>query len=232
MTPVPDLYFATMTRYDANFRGIRMVFEKDNLSDTMGEVLARAGKRQIRIAETEKYPHVTFFFSGGREEPFDGETRILRSSPKVATYDLQPEMSAFELRDALLPELERGEADFICLNFANPDMVGHTGVLEAAIKACETVDQCAQSIVEAGLPHGYSFFILADHGNADCMRNPDGSPHTAHTTRPVPFFLVTNEPTERLHLTNGVLGDVAPTILHWMGIPQPATMTGTSLLRS
>ena len=232
MTPVPDLHFATMTRYDANFRGIRMVFEKDNLSDTMGEVLARAGKRQIRIAETEKYPHVTFFFSGGREEPFDGETRILRSSPKVATYDLQPEMSAFELRDALLPELERGEADFICLNFANPDMVGHTGVLEAAIEACETVDQCAQAIVEAGLPHGYSFFILADHGNADCMRNPDGSPHTAHTTRPVPFFLVTNEPTEGLHLTNGVLGDVAPTILDWMGVPQPAAMTGTSLLRA
>ena len=232
MTPVPDLHFVTMTRYDANFRGIRMVFEKDNLSDTMGEVLERAGKRQIRIAETEKYPHVTFFFSGGREEPFDGETRILRSSPKVATYDLQPEMSAFELRDALIPEFERGEADFVCLNFANPDMVGHTGVLEAAIEACETVDQCAQAIVEAGLPHGYSFFILADHGNADCMRNPDGSPHTAHTTRPVPFFLVTNEPTEGLHLTNGVLGDVAPTILDWMGVPQPAAMTGTSLLRA
>ncbi|MFZ9732729.1 MAG: 2,3-bisphosphoglycerate-independent phosphoglycerate mutase [Schleiferiaceae bacterium] len=232
MAPVADLHYVTMTRYDANFKGINVVFEKDNLSDTLGEVLERAGKTQIRIAETEKYPHVTFFFSGGREEPFVGESRILRSSPKVATYDLQPEMSAYELRDALIPELVNGSADFVCLNFANPDMVGHTGVLEAAIKACETVDQCTQAVVEAGLNHGYSFFILADHGNADCMRNPDGSPHTAHTTRPVPFFLVTPEPTDGLSLADGVLGDVAPTILDWMGIPQPAAMTGTSLLRA
>ncbi len=231
MKPVPDLHYVTLTRYDASFKGIKVVFEKDNLADTMGEVLERAGKTQIRIAETEKYPHVTFFFSGGREEPFVGESRILRASPKVATYDLQPEMSAYELRDALIPELVNGSADFVCLNFANPDMVGHTGVLEAAIKACETVDQCAQAVVEAGLNHGYSFFILADHGNADCMRNPDGSPHTAHTTRPVPFFLVTNESTDGLTLANGVLGDVAPTILEWMNVPQPAAMTGQSLLR-
>lgn len=232
MTPVPDLHYVTMTRYDATFKGVHVVFEKDNLSDTLGEVLERAGKRQIRIAETEKYPHVTFFFSGGREAPFVGEERILRASPKVATYDLKPEMSAFELRDALIPELIRGEVDFVCLNFANPDMVGHTGILEAAIKACETVDQCTQDVVAKGLEHGYSFFILADHGNADCMRNPDGSPHTAHTTRPVPFFLVTNEPTEGIKLSNGVLGDVAPTILDWMGIVQPSAMTGTSLLYS
>ena len=231
MSPVANLHYVTLTRYDASFRGIKVVFEKDNLSDTLGEVLERAGKTQIRIAETEKYPHVTFFFSGGREEPFEGESRILRASPKVATYDLQPEMSAYELRDALIPELAAGTADFVCLNFANPDMVGHTGVLEAAIKACETVDQCAQAVVEAGLKQGYSFFILADHGNADCMRNPDGSPHTAHTTRPVPFIFVPAEPVEGVTLANGVLGDVAPTILDWMGIPQPAAMTGQSLLR-
>jgi 2,3-bisphosphoglycerate-independent phosphoglycerate mutase len=220
----------TLTRYDATFKGIDVVFEKDNVSDTLGEVLERAGKTQIRIAETEKYPHVTFFFSGGREEPFEGESRILRASPKVATYDLQPEMSAFELRDALIPELASGRPDFVCLNFANPDMVGHTGVLEAAIQACEVVDQCAQAVTEAALEHGYSVFLLADHGNVDCMRNPDGSPHTAHTTRPVPFFLVSREAKTIQGLANGVLGDVAPTILDWMQVPQPAAMTGQSLI--
>jgi 2,3-bisphosphoglycerate-independent phosphoglycerate mutase len=231
MIPVANLRFVTMTRYRSSYQGIDVLFDKDNLIDTLGEVLSKAGKKQIRIAETEKYPHVTFFFSGGREEPFEGEQRLLRASPKVATYDLQPEMSAFELRDALIPLLIKGEADFICLNFANPDMVGHTGILEAAIKACETVDQCTQSLVEVGLESGYSFFILADHGNADCMRNPDGSPNTAHTTQPVPFFLVSKESIQGLTLAQGVLGDVAPTILDWMGIPAPSAMTGKSLLR-
>ncbi|MDG1252753.1 MAG: 2,3-bisphosphoglycerate-independent phosphoglycerate mutase [Schleiferiaceae bacterium] len=222
--------FYTLTNYDKTFHGVRSVFEKDNLSDTLGEVLERAGQRQIRIAETEKYPHVTFFFSGGREEAFEGERRLLCPSPKVATYDLQPEMSAFDIRDAIIPELEGESCDFVCLNFANPDMVGHTGSLEAAIKAVETVDQCSQAIVEAGLKHGYSFFILADHGNADCMKNPDGSPHTAHTTQPVPFHLVSAENLSQVHLNSGVLGDVAPSILDWMGIPKPDAMTGKSLL--
>ena len=232
MIPVANLRFVTMTRYRSSYQGIDVIFDKDNLIDTLGEVLSKAGKKQIRIAETEKYPHVTFFFSGGREEPFEGEQRLLRASPKVATYDLQPEMSAFELRDALIPVLIKGEADFICLNFANPDMVGHTGILEAAIKACETVDQCTQSLVEVGLESGYSLFILADHGNADCMRNPDGSPNTAHTTQPVPLFLVSNDSAiQGLTLAQGVLGDVAPTILDWMGIPAPSAMTGKSLLR-
>jgi 2,3-bisphosphoglycerate-independent phosphoglycerate mutase len=230
MHALEGLHFVTLTRYDATFKGIDVVFEKDNLSDTLGEVLERAGKTQVRIAETEKYPHVTFFFSGGREEPFDGESRILRASPKVATYDLQPEMSAFELRDALIPELKSNRPDFVCLNFANPDMVGHTGVLEAAIRACEVVDQCAQAVTEAALEQDYSVFILADHGNADCMRNPDGSPHTAHTTRPVPFFLVSREAKSIQGLANGVLGDVAPTILDWMQVPQPAAMTCKSLI--
>ncbi len=223
--------FYTLTNYDKTFRGVRSIFEKDNLSDTIGEVLEQAGQRQIRIAETEKYPHVTFFFSGGREEPFQGERRLLCPSPKVATYDLQRGLSAFDIRDAIIPELEAESCDFVCLNFANPDMVGHTGSLEAAIKAVETVDQCSQAIVEAGLKHGYSFFILADHGNADCMKNPDGSPHTAHTTQPVPFHLVSAEDLSHVHLNSGVLGDVAPSILAWMGIPKPDAMTGKSLLR-
>jgi 2,3-bisphosphoglycerate-independent phosphoglycerate mutase len=229
MAPLTTEYY-TLTNYDKTFKKVHVIFEKDNLSDTMGEVLEGAGKRQIRIAETEKYPHVTFFFSGGREEPFDGEKRLLCPSPKVATYDLQPEMSAFDIRDAILPELEAESADFICLNFANPDMVGHTGSMEAAIIAVETVDQCTRAIVEKGLEHGYSFFILADHGNADCMMNADGSPHTAHTTQPVPFHLVSPEGRDAAKLNNGVLGDVAPTILAWMGVGQPEAMTGKSLL--
>ena len=223
------LHFATLTRYDASFRGVDVLFEKEDLRETLGEVLAQNGKRQLRIAETEKYPHVTFFFSGGREEPFPGEERILCPSPKVATYDLQPEMSAPDLRDALIPVLQAGEVDFVCLNFANPDMVGHTGDLPAAIRAVETVDACAQALVHAGLPQNYTFFIIADHGNADCMRNPDGTPNTAHTTQPVPFFAVGPE-TPDMHLTNGVLGDIAPTVLHWLSVPQPNSMTGKNLL--
>ncbi|WP_417588908.1 2,3-bisphosphoglycerate-independent phosphoglycerate mutase [Owenweeksia hongkongensis] len=223
-----DLYYVTMTRYDDTFKGIRVIYEKDNLTETMGEVLAKAGKKQIRIAETEKYPHVTFFFSGGREEEFEGEKRIMRSSPKVATYDLQPEMSAYELRDAIIPELEKREVDFVCLNFANPDMVGHTGVMEAAIKACEVVDECTKDVVEAGLKNNYSFIIIADHGNSDCMVNADGSPNTAHTTQPVPCFLVSND--YKGKIGNGKLGDVAPSLLELMDIAQPESMTGASLL--
>lgn len=223
-----DLYYVTMTRYDDTFKDIKVIYEKDNLTETMGEVLAKAGKKQIRIAETEKYPHVTFFFSGGREEEFEGEKRIMRASPKVATYDLQPEMSAYELRDAIIPELEKGEVDFVCLNFANPDMVGHTGVMEAAIKACEVVDECTKDVVEAGLKNGYTFIIIADHGNSDCMVNADGSPNTAHTTQPVPCFLVSND--YKGKIKNGKLGDVAPSLLELMDIAQPEGMTGASLL--
>ncbi|HCQ15252.1 MAG TPA: 2,3-bisphosphoglycerate-independent phosphoglycerate mutase [Cryomorphaceae bacterium] len=223
-----DLYYVTMTRYDDTFKGVKVIYEKDNLEDTLGEVLSKAGKTQIRIAETEKYPHVTFFFSGGREEEFKGEKRLLCPSPKVATYDLQPEMSAYDIRDKIVPELEKGEVDFICLNFANPDMVGHTGVMEAAIKACETVDTCARDVVEAGLKNDYTFLIIADHGNSDCMINPDGSPNTAHTTQPVPFFFVSND--YRGSLKNGILGDIAPTILDRKGITRPEKMTGKSLI--
>jgi len=224
-----DLHYVTMTRYDDTFKGIKVIYEKDNLNQTLGEVLAEAGKRQIRIAETEKYPHVTFFFSGGREKAFEGENRILIPSPKVATYDMQPEMSAYLVRDAIVNELKKESADFVCLNFANPDMVGHTGVMEAAIKACETVDQCTRDVVEAGLEKGYTFIILADHGNADCMINADGSPNTAHTTQPVPCFLV-GKNLDNITLTTGVLGDVAPTLLDLMGLNQPESMTGKSLI--
>ncbi len=223
-----NLHYVTMTRYDDSFKGIQVIYEKDNLSQTLGEVLSNAGKTQIRIAETEKYPHVTFFFSGGREQEFEGEQRILCPSPKVATYDLQPEMSAYDIRDAIIPELEKAEVDFICLNFANPDMVGHTGNMEAAIKACETVDSCTRDVVQAGLKQGYTFLIIADHGNSDCMINPDGSPNTAHTTQPVPFFFVSED--YEAGLQNGILGDIAPTILHRMDIKKPKEMTGKSLL--
>lgn len=224
-----DLHYVTMTRYDDTFKNVHVIYEKDNLKDTMGEVLEGAGKTQIRIAETEKYPHVTFFFSGGRETEFDGERRLMVASPKVATYDLQPEMSAYEVRDTIVPEFEKGSADFVCLNFANPDMVGHTGVMEAAVKACETVDACLKAVVEAGLKQDYEFIILADHGNADCMVNEDGSPNTAHTTQPVPCFLVGNNVGDKT-LHEGVLGDVAPTLLHLMGVETPEAMTGKSLL--
>ncbi|GGH41610.1 2,3-bisphosphoglycerate-independent phosphoglycerate mutase [Dyadobacter endophyticus] len=223
-----NLKYITMTNYDDTFKGVDVIFDKDNLNNTLGEVLEGAGKKQIRIAETEKYPHVTFFFSGGREKPFEGESRLLCPSPKVATYDLQPEMSAFDIRDAIVPELVKEEVDFVCLNFANPDMVGHTGVFEAAVKACETVDQCVQAVVTTGLDHGYSSIIIADHGNSDYMSNDDGSPNTAHSLNLVPCILVDNE--YRKPINNGKLADIAPTVLALMGIAQPAEMTGTSIL--
>ncbi len=222
-----SLYYVTLTNYDETYQNVKVVYNKDNITETLGEVLEKAGKKQIRIAETEKYPHVTFFFSGGRELPFEGETRILRNSPKVATYDLQPEMSAYELKDALVPELNKGEVDFVCLNFANGDMVGHTGIMEAAIKACEAVDACAKEVVEAALANNYTTIVIADHGNCETMINPDGSPNTAHTTNPVPIILV-DANLKTIH--DGVLGDLAPTILELMGIEKPAVMTGKSLL--
>jgi len=222
-----NLYYVTLTNYDDSFTGVHIVYDKDNIKETLGEVLEKAGKKQIRIAETEKYPHVTFFFNGGREIPFVGEQRILCPSPKVATYDLQPEMSAYEIRDAIIPELEKGEVDFVCLNFANPDMVGHTGNMQAAIKACEVVDGCAEAVVNAGLENGYSTIVIADHGNCDTMINPDGSPNTAHTTNPVPLILVDEDIKE---IKDGVLGDIAPTILKLMGVAQPEAMTQKPLV--
>ena len=226
MHPLP-LHYVTMTEYDSTYRGVRVIFHKDNLAMTLGEVLARAGKSQVRIAETEKYPHVTFFFNGGREIPFDGEKRIMVPSPKVATYDLQPEMSAAGITEAIIAEMGRTRPDFICLNFANPDMVGHTGVFPAIVKAVETTDHCARRVVEAGLALGYSFVIIADHGNADKAVNPDGTPNTAHTINPVPMFVLDDR---SLELRDGVLADVAPTLLDLMGVEQPAEMTGRSLV--
>ena len=222
-----NLYYVTLTNYDETYQNVKVVYNKDNITETLGEVLEKANKKQIRIAETEKYPHVTFFFSGGRETPFDGESRILRNSPKVATYDLQPEMSAYELKDALVPELNKGEVDFVCLNFANGDMVGHTGIMEAAIKACEAVDVCVKEVVEAALANDYTTIIIADHGNCETMINPDGSPNTAHTTNPVPIILVDKDLKK---INDGVLGDIAPTILELMGVAQPDAMTSHSLL--
>ncbi len=224
-----NLRYITLTNYDDSFVGVEPIFDKDNLNNTLGEVLATAGKTQIRIAETEKYPHVTFFFSGGRETQFEGERRLMCPSPKVATYDLQPEMSAFDIRDAIIPEIQNKTADFICLNFANPDMVGHTGVFEAAVRACEVVDQCAQAVITTALENGYDTLVIADHGNADCMINPDGTPNTAHTTSLVPCVLVSSSYTGKL--SEGKLGDLAPTILDLLGLQQPAEMTGTSLLQ-
>lgn len=226
MKPLP-LYYTTMTQYDQTFKNVQVIFENDNLTNTLGEVLAAHGKKQIRIAETEKYPHVTFFFSGGREQPFEGESRILAASPKVATYDLQPEMSADELTEKLLPEIAAETADFICLNFANADMVGHTGVFEAVVKAVETVDRCVAKIVTLALDHGYTIFLTADHGNADYLINEDGSPNTAHTLNPVPLFVI--DKTWRGKVKPGKLGDIAPTILSFMNIPVPSDMTGNIL---
>jgi 2,3-bisphosphoglycerate-independent phosphoglycerate mutase len=223
-----QLHYTTMTQYDQTFKGVHVVFENDNLQNTLGEVLAAHGKKQIRIAETEKYPHVTFFFSGGREQPFEGENRIMVASPKVATYDLQPEMSAVGITDLLVPEIEAESADFICLNYANADMVGHTGVFEAAIRAVETVDACVERVVTAGLAHGYTLLVTADHGNADFMINEDGSPNTAHTLNLVPLFLVDND--LKVNLKAGKLGDIAPTILQLMELPIPAEMTGNILI--
>lgn len=222
-----SLYYVTLTNYDKTFKNIKVVYNSDNIENTLGEVLESAGKQQIRIAETEKYPHVTFFFSGGREKEFEGEKRLLCPSPKVATYDLKPEMSAYEIRDAIIPELEKGDVDFVCLNFANGDMVGHTGVFEAAVKACEAVDICTKDVVTAGLENGYTTLLIADHGNCETMINPDGTPHTAHTTNPVPMILIDNELNS---IKNGILGDIAPTILDLMGVDQPKEMTQKSLV--
>ena len=222
-----DLQYITMTGYDETFKNVKVIFNKDDLNDTLGEVLERCNKKQIRIAETEKYPHVTFFFSGGRELPFNQEKRIMIPSPKVSTYDLKPQMSAVEITDAICNELNSGWPDFVCLNFANPDMVGHTGVFAAVITAVETVDNCLKRVVDTGTTNGYSFIILADHGNADYMVNPDGSPNTAHTTNLVPCILIDNDYHQ---IKNGKLGDVAPTILTMMGIPIPAIMTGEVLV--
>ena len=223
-----SLNYTTMTQYDAKFKGVNVIFENDDLKNTLGEIVAGNRLKQIRIAETEKYPHVSFFFSGGRETPFDGENRIMVPSPKVATYDLKPEMSAAELTDAIVPEIRNKTADFICLNYANADMVGHTGIFEAAIKAAETVDQCVKRVVEAALDNGYTVFLTADHGNADYMVNADGSPNTAHTMNPVPFFIIDKD--WKGELRPGKLGDLAPTILTMMGLEIPAEMTGEILI--
>jgi 2,3-bisphosphoglycerate-independent phosphoglycerate mutase len=222
-----NLYYVTMTTYDETFNNVKVVFTKDDLTKTLGEILQDAGKNQIRIAETEKYPHVTFFFSGGREKEFENERRLMVQSPRVATYDLQPEMSAEGIRDAIIPELQSGWPDVVILNFANTDMVGHTGVFEAVVKAAETVDRCTQAVVETGLANGYSFIILADHGNADYMINEDGTPNTAHTTNLVPCIIIDKDVT---HVKDGKLGDVAPTILHIIGVDIPQEMTGNVLV--
>lgn len=221
------LYYVTMTTYDESFEKVNVVFTKDDLSKTLGEVLAGSQKNQIRIAETEKYPHVTFFFSGGRESEFENEKRILIPSPKVATYDLQPEMSAAGITEAITAEMESGWADFICLNFANPDMVGHTGVFEAVIKAVETADKCAEIVVNKGLENGYSFILLADHGNSEFMVNKDGSANTAHTTNLVPCILIDSD---YKNIADGKLGDIAPTVLKILGVTIPEEMTGDVLV--
>jgi 2,3-bisphosphoglycerate-independent phosphoglycerate mutase len=223
-----NLHYTTITKYDETFKNVQVIFENDNLVNTLGEVLAAHGKKQIRIAETEKYPHVTFFFSGGREVPFEGESRIMAPSPKVATYDLQPEMSAVELTEKLLPEINAGNPDFICLNYANADMVGHTGIFPAVVKAVETVDACVNKIVTAGLANGYTIFLTADHGNADFMINEDGSPNTAHTLNLVPLFII--DQNWKGSIQPGKLGDIAPTILSMMEVAIPKEMTGKVLI--
>jgi 2,3-bisphosphoglycerate-independent phosphoglycerate mutase len=224
-----DLYYVTMTNYDETYRNVHVIYDKDNLNNTLGEVLEKAGKKQIRSAETEKYPHVTFFFSGGRESEFVGESRLLSPSPKdVATYDLKPEMAARSLADNLVPELKKQEVDFVCLNFANPDMVGHTGVFSAVVKAVETVDGCLKDVVEAGLENGYTSIVIADHGNADYMINDDKSVNTAHSLNLVPFIVVDKD--EVYQPKSGKLGDVAPTILKIMGLAIPEEMTGNVLV--
>lgn len=224
-----DLHYMTMTRYDSTYKNVSVLFTKDDLKNTLGEVLAAGGKTQVRIAETEKYPHVTFFFSGGREATFEGERRIMIPSPKVATYDEQPEMSALELTAAIVEDINKNQPDFICLNYANTDMVGHTGVFEAAVKAAEVVDGCTKELVTTALAHNYQIFIIADHGNSDYMRNEDGTPNTAHTKNPVPCIFVSKNTTD-VHLKDGKLGDLAPTILQLFGLPIPAEMDGNLLL--
>lgn len=224
-----NLYYATMTEYDKTYQNVHVLFENDDLKNTLGEILAVNGKKQIRIAETEKYPHVTFFFSGGREKEFEGEKRIMCPSPReVATYDLKPEMSAWDITNAILPEIENQTADFICLNFANTDMVGHTGVWNAVIQAAETVNHCVSKIIPLALQKGYTIFLTADHGNSDYMLNEDGTPNTAHSMNPVPFFIISND--FKGEIRPGKLGDIAPTILHFMGIQIPKDMTGNLLV--
>jgi len=223
-----NLHYLTMTNYDDTYKNINVIYEKNNLKDTLGEVLQNHNKTQIRIAETEKYPHVTFFFSGGREEVFKGEKRIMCPSPKATTYDLQPEMSAFEVKNAIISELRSQSTDFVCLNFANGDMVGHTGNMQAAIKACETIDKCVKEIVETALENQYTTIIIADHGNCEMMINPDGSPNTAHTTNPVPIILIDNE--NKYKISDGILADIAPTILDIMQVEKPRAMSGKSLV--
>lgn len=223
-----NLHYTTMTEYDKTYKNVNVIFSTDNLTKTLGEVLEQHGRTQIRIAETEKYPHVSFFFSGGREKPFEGEKRIMIPSPKVATYDLQPEMSAVEVTDAIVPEIQDETADFICLNYANADMVGHTGIFSAAVKAVETVDACVKRVVTAALDHGYTVFLTADHGNADYLINEDGTPNTAHTLNLVPLFVI--DRSWKGTVKPGKLGDIAPTILTMMGLPIPAEMTGDVLI--
>ncbi len=236
-TDMPDagmhtlpLHYVTMTRYDHNFKNVAVIFENEDLTKTLGEILEANHLKQIRIAETEKYPHVTFFFSGGREKEFTGESRIMIPSPKVATYDLQPEMSAFAVKDAIVSELKKQEADFVCLNFANADMVGHTGVFTAAMKACEAVDTCVGEVVQTALENNYAVILTADHGNSDNEINEDGSPNTQHSTNPVPVFYLDRDNTFTA-INNGKLGDIAPTILTIMGLPVPVEMTGEILVR-
>ena len=221
------LNFLTMTEYKEDYHSVLPIFTKDNIKNTLGQIVSQHNKTQIRIAETEKYPHVTFFFNGGREEPYLGEKRILVNSPKVATYDLMPEMSAYEVTDKLTTAIKKDQIDLIVINFANTDMVGHTGIMSAAIKAAETVDQCLMKLMPLLLHHGYSTIILADHGNADIMIKPDGSPHTAHTTNPVPVILVNKE---KSNIKSGKLGDIAPSLLHLMDIDIPEDMTGQILI--
>lgn len=226
MKTIP-LYYCTMTPYDATFEGLHIIYPKENATNTLGEVLSKAGKHQLRIAETEKYAHVTFFFSGGREERFENEERVLVPSPKVATYDLKPEMSAYEVKDAVIKEIQKGRFDFICLNFANGDMVGHTGVYEAIEKAVKTVDECVGEVVKSARENGYDVMIIADHGNADMAVNEDGSPNTAHSLNPVPCILVTDDYKE---VKEGILADVAPTLLKIIGVEKPESMTGKELI--
>lgn len=226
-----SIRYITLTNYDKSFQGVQVIYDENEIPNTLGEVLETHGKTQIRIAETEKYPHVTFFFSGGREKEFAGEKRILCPSPKeVPTYDLKPEMSAFEITKHIIPEINQQSADFICLNFANTDMVGHTGVFEAAVQAAETVDHCVESITKTALENNYTILILADHGNADVMVNPDGSPNTQHSTNLVPLILIQNE--KKYSLSDGKLGDIAPTILKLLDIPIPEEMTGNILIKN
>ncbi len=221
------LNFLTMTNYDESFTDLNVIYNSENLKDTLGEILENNNKTQIRIAETEKYPHVTFFFNGGREKPFKNENRILCPSPKVATYDLKPEMSAIQVKDSIIKEIKKSNTDFICLNFANPDMVGHTGNISAAIKACEVIDTCSEEIIKNATENNYSVIVIADHGNCDIMKNPDGSPNTAHTTNMVPIIVVDKQINK---VFNGILGDIAPTILDLMSIEKPELMTGKSLI--